>query len=226
MHELAEDLRSLILDHPEIVLDDPAVMERLLSAQARPGANVVDLRGVLLGRLETRLDQLQETHRTVIAAAYENIAGTNAIHRAVLALLDPQDFKGLMDVLHLDLGTILQVDDVRLCIEIDGEAAVRLKTLPAIITLPTGRIARYAEDSEGTARKVLLRELYADRESLFDDPAIRSEALLRLDLGQGRRAAMLLLGSREAARLAPDQGTDLLEFLARVFERVLRRWVG
>jgi len=33
-------------------------------------------------------------------------------------------------------------------------------------------------------------------------------------------------GSFEDKRFAPDQGTDLLVFLAQSIERILRRWVA
>ena len=51
-------------------------MRALLTADRRAaGRNVVDLRGVLVERLEERLDRLEDTHREVLAAAYENVAG-------------------------------------------------------------------------------------------------------------------------------------------------------
>ena len=56
------------------------------------GGNIVDIRGIAMERLEHRLDRLEDTHRSVIAAAYENLAGTNQIHRAILRMMDPLDF--------------------------------------------------------------------------------------------------------------------------------------
>jgi uncharacterized protein YigA (DUF484 family) len=53
--------------------------------------------------------------------------------------------------------------------------------------------------------------------------ALRSEALLRLDLDGGGPGAMLALGAVEAERFRPGQGTDLLAFLAAALEIVLRR---
>ncbi|MGB0798616.1 MAG: DUF484 domain-containing protein, partial [Planktomarina sp.] len=76
-------LREKILNNPGVILDDPDVMRALVSADdLMRGGNVVDLRGIAMDRLETRLDRLEETHKSVIAAAYDNLAGTNQIHRA------------------------------------------------------------------------------------------------------------------------------------------------
>ena len=54
---------------------------------------------------------------------------------------------------------------------------------------------------------------------------IRSEALIRLDLGNGRLAGLLAFGAVDGQRFHPDQGTDLLAFFGGVYERSLRRWL-
>ena len=84
--ETPDTLRQKIIEKPDMVLDDPAVMNALVAANERAmGSNIVDLRGIAMERLEARLDRLEDTHRSVIAAAYENLAGTNQIHRLIIA---------------------------------------------------------------------------------------------------------------------------------------------
>ncbi len=76
--QIHDDLRSRILSDPELVLEDPTLMKALIAANERSlGGNIVDLRGIAMERLESRLDRLEDTHRTVIAAAYENLAGND-----------------------------------------------------------------------------------------------------------------------------------------------------
>jgi uncharacterized protein YigA (DUF484 family) len=90
-----DDWRARVLEDPELILEDRDLMRALISANDRQmGGNIVDMRGIAMERLQNRLDRLEDTHRSVIAAAYENLAGTNQIHRAVLALLDQKDFTG------------------------------------------------------------------------------------------------------------------------------------
>ncbi|MFW5655763.1 MAG: DUF484 family protein, partial [Roseicyclus sp.] len=63
----------------------------------------------------------------------------------------------------------------------------------------------------------------------FGDEAaqwIRSEALIRLDLGPGRLPAMLAMGAEDPQHFRPTQGTDLLAFFGGVFERMMQRWLG
>ena len=85
-----ETLREKIIAKPESILDDQDLMRALIAANEKAmGGNIVDLRGIAMERLETRLDRLEDTHRSVIAAAYENLAGTNQIHRAILLAEPP-----------------------------------------------------------------------------------------------------------------------------------------
>ena len=63
---------------------------------------------------------------------------------------------------------------------------------------------------------------------MFGDKAdyVRSEACLRLNLGDGRLPGMLVFGAEDPHQFTPQQGTDLLTFFAGVFERVMRRWLS
>ena len=52
---IADELRTRILQEPDVILEDPDVMRALIAANDRTsGGNVVDLRGVALERLEAR----------------------------------------------------------------------------------------------------------------------------------------------------------------------------
>ncbi|MGB0968807.1 MAG: DUF484 family protein, partial [Halocynthiibacter sp.] len=116
--ESAELLREQIISTPEMILEDPDVMRALINADdMRKGGNVVDLRTVAMGRLETRLGQLEDTHQTVVSAAYENLAGTNQVHRAILKMLDPTSFEDFLLNLGGEVADILRVDTVRLVLE-------------------------------------------------------------------------------------------------------------
>ena len=239
--EALSTLKDQILADPDLILADDQLMRALLAADRRAaaGRNVVDLRGVLVDRLEERLDRLEDTHREVLAAAYENVAGMNQVHRACLAVLDPADFASFLRVLTHDVAMILGVEVIRLGLE--APAAEPGSSLgPAgplrdvVIALPEGGADSYIRQGRGlAARKVTLRRVQADGTGLFGEgpfgveaPRIRSEALLRLDLGTGNLGGLLVFGAADGHRFHPDQGTDLLAFFAAVFERAMRRWLA
>jgi uncharacterized protein len=231
---VALDLKAQIRARPELVLDDADLMRALLKAErSAAGRNVVDLRAVLVDRLEERLDRLEDTHREVLAAAYENVAGTNQVHRACLAVLDAGDFAAFLRVMTDDLARMLGVDVVRLGLEAPAaRPGVGLgpegPMHDVVLALPEGGVDAYITQGRGLgARRVTLRQLAKASSDLYGDraPSIRSEALLRLDLGTGRRAGLLAFGTAQPDRFHADQGVDLLAFFTGVFERSLRRWL-
>ena len=229
---LADDLRAQILSEPETILEDRDLMGALIAANERVmGGNIVDLRGIAMERLEARLDRLEETHRNVIAAAYENLASSNQIHRAVLRMLDPNEFDDFLNNLGTEIAEILRIDALQLVLESavspDDPAVQRLG---AVLTVAEpGFIDNYLTQGRNVPiRQVTLRQVQPDSEIIYGDSAdwIRSEACLRLDLGQGRLPGMLVFGSEDPHQFKPTHGTDLLTFFAGVFERAMRRWLS
>ena len=231
---LAELLRDKIISDPEVILEDRDLMRALITANERAmGTNIVDLRGVAMQRLEARLDRLEDTHRSVIAAAYENLAGTNQIHRAVLKMLDPTEFETFLTNLGTEVAEILRVDCVRLVLESrQSEDDPALRRLGEVLCVAEpGFIHEYMRAGRaagGQPRAVVLRQCLPQSEAIYGEAAdwIRSEALMRLDLGEGRLPGLLVMGAEDPHQFKPAQGTDLLAFFAGVFERAMRRWLG
>jgi uncharacterized protein YigA (DUF484 family) len=227
-----EDLRDRILSEPERFLEDRDVMNALVAANERAmGANIVDLRGIAMQRLESRLDRLEDTHRSVIAAAYENLAGTNQIHRAILQMLDPLSFEDFLLTLATDVAQTLRVDRIRLVLETvqeDDEPA--LQRLGGVLRVaPQGFVADYLSNGKNVPlRPVVLRPLGHGARTVYGDQAadLRSEALMRLDFGKDSLPGLLVMGSEDPHQFKPVHGTDLLAFFAGVFERTMRRWLG
>jgi len=225
-------LRDRLLANPGLVLDDPELMAALLSASERAmGANIVDMRGLAMDRLQDRFDRLEETHRAVIAAAYDNLSSTNQVHRAILALLDRSAFDSFLDALEGDVCTILRVDSVRLVLETAqraDEAALRRLGHVLMMAEP-GYVAHYMNGGRTpTTRQVVLRQTDGASERMHGDRAgdVRSEVMMRLDLGEGRLPGMLVMGSEDPHQFKPGQGTDLLSFFIGVFERQMRRFLS
>lgn len=227
-----ETVRESIIKDPEQLLEDQDIMRALVAANERAmGSNIVDLRSIAMERLEQRLDRLEDTHRNVIAAAYENLAGTNQIHRAVLRLLDAMTFEAFLDALGQDVADILRVDAVTLVLETEetGDDPA-LERFAGLLTLAEpGYVDAYITRGRPLpARQVALRPVEPETADLYGEKAgtIMSEACLKLDLGDGRLPGMLVLGAEESQQFTPQQGTDLLAFLAGVFERSMRRWLS
>ena len=232
--DLPDDWRERVLSDPELILEDRDLMRALITANDRiMGGNVVDMRGIAMERLEGRLERLEDTHRSVIAAAYENLAGTNQLHRAVLTLLDQDTFEAFLTALSDDVASVLRVDRIRLVLEsaeADSAATRPVRKFNNVLNIVRpGFIETYITgDRNIPQRAVTLRQTGEEAELIFgeDDAWIRSEALMRLDLGTGRLPGLLVMGAEDQHQFRATQGTDLLTFFASVFERLMRRWLG
>lgn len=207
---IGDDIRARIIASPDVILDDPAVMQALAAADARTmGENVVDLRGIAMERLEARLGRLEDAHRSVIATAHENLSGMALIHRAALRMLEAQSFDAFLRDLAGPVAEILRVERAALLVESpdgpgDGEA---------LEIVPPGQITLMLTEGRAVSpRRVTLRRTEAG-----------SQALLLLDLGG--ETALLQLVAADPEQFAPNQGTDLLAFFGGVVERALRRWL-
>lgn len=229
---IEQDVRDRILAEPEVILEDRDLMKALIAANERAmGNNIVDLRGIAMERLEGQLDRLEDTHRSVIAAAYENLAGTNQVHRAILQMLDPLTFEDFLVSLAGDVAQTLRLDCVRLVLEsVQSAEDPSLRKLGKVLYVAEpGFIDSYLAGGKALApRPVTLRATDAASDTIYGEAAgsIRSEALMRLDFGKGRLPGMLVMGSDDPHHFKPTQGTDLLAFFASVFERTMRRWLS
>ncbi len=232
--DVLADWRERVLSDPDLILDDRDVMRALITANDRQmGGNIVDMRGIAMERLEDRLDRLEDTHRSVIAAAYENLAGTNQIHRAILKLLDQSSFEEFLKILGTDVAAILRVDRIRLVLEspeATESAAPKVQKLEDVLTVVApGFVDHYLTGGRNMPHRVVtLRQIGQGAEKIYGEAAdwIASEALLKLDLGEGRLPALLVIGSEDPHQFRPSQGTDLLNFFTGTFERTMRRFLG
>lgn len=222
-------LRKKIISDPGLVLEDPRVLDALVAAQDHArGPNVVDVRGLAMSRLEDRLDQLEGTHQSVLTAAYENVATTRQVHRALLTMIAPLDLDTFLETIDKEVADVLRLRAVRLVLECSDPTASENPNA-TIAMMPEGFVAEWLDvGSRMAAREVVLRPVNHGLERIYGDaaPDIRSEALMRMDLGPNRQGGLLVLGAAETEHFLPGQATDLLELFGRVCERMLRSWLG
>ena len=230
--KIDDTLREAIISQPNVILDDKDLMQALIAANERAmGGNIVDLRGIAMDRLESRLDRLEDTHRSVIAAAYENLAGTNQVHRAILRMLDPMEFEAFLRDLNGAVSEILRVDATKLVLEtVQSDSESTVERLGEVLSVAEpGFIDDYLSNGRGgQVRKVTLRQVQNSSEIIYGESAewIRSEACLKLDFGDGRLPGLLVMGAEDPHMFRPQQGTELLAFFTGVLERAMRRWLS
>jgi len=227
------DFRKRILQDPEALLNDREVMRALISASSNNATtNVIDLKSVVLKRLEGRVDEIEGQNSNIISAAYKNISTTFRVHSAILEALEPKTFTEFLNFLKTDWANSLGIDVARLCLEapsISKDDIPQLQTEfgPSVIFLQEGEIDHYITlGQDNDPRSVTLRQIRKGASNIYSNiaPELRSEALMKLDLGQGNSPGLLLLGSINPDQFLPNMGTDLFVFYGSVFEKVMQRW--
>lgn len=224
------EVRQKLLETPDMILEDADLMRALIEAEGAPNrGNIVDLRGVAMDRLEARLTRLEQTHSTVIAAAYDNVSGTQQVHRAVLALFEHDNFEGFLHALGTQVNDLLHVSTTRLVLETaEGSSNPSLERVEEVVrVVEPGFVQTYMAPRDDMQR-VILRQVPLGETALYGNASdwVASEACIKVDLGEGRYPAMLALASDDPRQFMPGQATDLLEFFGSVLGRVIRRWLG
>ena len=225
-------LKEKILSDPKIILEDPVLMDALVEAQSQLlGSNIIDLRGIAMTQLEKRLEKIENTHNDVISMAYENLSGAKQIQRAILKLLEPNDFPSFIKKLSTEVKEILNVEHISLVLETNviNENITLLKNLnPLTIIVNENSIKNYiTSHSQFGSQTVTLRNNVDSTHQFYQNAnsTILSEALLSLDFNGSNIEGLLVLGSNQKSKFAPGQGTELLTFFANVFERNMARWL-
>ena len=208
-------------------------MRALISASSNNApTNVIDLKSAVLKRLEGHVDKIEGQNSNIISAAYKNISTTTKVHSAILEALEPKTFTEFLNFLKTDWANSLGIDVARLCLEapsISKDDIPQLKTEfgPSVIFLQEGEIDHYITlGQDNDPRSVTLRQIRKGASNIYSNiaPELRSEALMKLDLGQGNSPGLLLLGSINPDQFLPNMGTDLFVFYGSIFEKVMQRW--
>jgi uncharacterized protein YigA (DUF484 family) len=219
------DVIAFLAANPDFLQRHPALVRRLAPPSRfepqEEGAEVVDMQGFMVSRLQADLARVRDSQDELIQSARSNLSTQNQIHEAVLAVLEARDLEEFIHIVTRDLPMVLDVDALTLCAEASGRFEPKQGGL---FVLTEGGV----DEILGEGRRVLLRENSEGSEKLFGPAAalVRSDALVRLTLTGTAPHALVALGSREAGRFHPGQGTELLSFLASVLEKCLARWLG
>ena len=228
------ELGNKIIAKPNFVLDDHRVMQALTKAnEISMGSNLIDILGIAMARLKNRLNQLEDTNRSVIAAAYDNLAGTSQIQRAILRAMKASDFPTLLKNLQAEVREILMVDFIALVLESPKKGVCHLKANLGhnneIKIVPSEFVDTYLTEGRNIpVRDVVLRKVLKNPREICDPnmALIQSEAALKLCFKRGLLPGMLILGAEDPRKFSRQQGTDLLAFFSSFFERALRRWLA
>ena len=217
----AEQVANYLAQHPEFF----EVNGHLFASMPAPGrwsGGVVDIQKVMLDRRIEEIEELRNCAVEVIETSRTNMTVQTRTHAAILALLTATTFEQLLRVVGEDVPLLLDVDVAVLAFEAGDRPLTELLTSETRY-FKTGMV----DELIGADKDVRLIRDVRDDGTLFGGAAglVRSAALVRLRPDRQTPPGLLALGSR-GATFQPGQGTELLQFLARVLEACVQRWHG
>nr|WP_281396745.1 DUF484 family protein [Roseospira visakhapatnamensis] len=205
--------------NPGFLDRNPDAILHLVMPGAGADRTVVDMRDFLVRRLQEELRDLRDGTDALIQTARVNMSIIKRTHQAVLAVLQGDERGNLGDAVARDLPLLLDVDVAVLAVEEGGILPAR--SVPLAV-LPAGFVDEVAPRN----RPIALRARARAEPRLFGAvaPQVASDALARLEPGNGHPPGLLALGSRRSGAFHEDQASDLLSFVARVVEHCVRQW--
>jgi len=219
----AKQVASYLREHPDFLLEHPNLLDRLEPPTRDHGDGVVDLQHVMVQRLRNEVEQLGGMRDDLLETSRGNANSQDRIHRAIIALLEASSFEHFIECVTTDLAVILDLDLVTIGVEKSDEDFSN-HPAPGVYCLEPGLV----DSLLGPGNRMLLRDTLDGEPLIYGAGAslVRSEAMIRLAIGEAVPSAILAMASRSEDRFHSSQGTELLSFLARVLEISFRRWLN
>lgn len=220
---------QMVLDYlqhnPQFLQRHPELLEVLVPPEQQMGENVLDFQHFALGNLQDSVRSLKDKFNGLLVSARDNMSVQSQVQQAILQLLRARDLEQLLEVLTIDYVRNFDVDAVRLVIESDmaelyesyyseenysGISFVPLQMVD--MAMGMGKVSLLIPDTN-VVMPYGYQQIFVDCAAL-----IQSCALLRIHLSKIGRDGILAFGVREIDRFQPNQGVELLQFLAEVVE--------
>lgn len=218
-----DDISRYLCDNPDFFSRNPEVLVKMKSPGESRADGVIDFQAVMVDRLRDEIQNLAACTQDVIETSRVNMTYLTRTHASVLALLSAQDPAHMARIIIDDLPLLLDVDQVAFGFEQDIKAEAGLR-LPGARMFPFG----FIDDQVGEGGDVFLVRDLLDDGTIFgtNGALVRSAAIARLRASQHTAQGLLVLGSSTPGAFHPGQGTDLLNFIARVTEKLFQRWLA
>jgi uncharacterized protein YigA (DUF484 family) len=218
----AENVLDWLKHHPNFLQNHPEACDFLIPPKIEgAGKRVLDFQSYMIERLKADKTEAIETVKEIVETSRHNMNNQTRIHRAVLRLLEAENFEEFIETITSDLTTLLDVDITSLVIESDDDTIPHV-SLPGIRLVPAGTLDKWM-----IGKTILHQSDISGVETVYGAGAqlVRSQVLVRVDVSKRTPPAILAFGSRDPQMFQTGQGTEQVAFLAGVVERCIRSWL-
>ncbi len=217
----ADDVLEYLRRNPKFLQQNPAAVELLMPPKLENGKTVADFQNYMIQRLKADKEQVMTTTREIVETSRANMNNQQRVHKAVLRLLESNNFEDFIQSNTMDLSNILDVDIAVLVVESNANEIPHVHT-SGIRVIPPGTVDKWMQ-----GKSVMLQDNISGIEPIYGGGAtlVKSQILLRVDISMDTPPAILAFGSRDSGMFQEGQATDQILFLARVIERCFRAWL-
>ena len=218
----ADDIIEYLRKSQKFLQQNPEAMDLLVPPKTEAGKGVADFQNYMIQRLKADKEQVITTTREIVENSRANMNNQQRVHKAVLRLLESNNFEDFIQSITMDLATILDVDIAVFVVESNGNEIPHIHT-SGVRVIPPGTVDKWMGE-----KNVMLQDNISGIEAIYGGGAalVKSQILLRVDISMNTPPAILAFGSRDAGMFQEGQATDQVLFLARVIERCFRSWLN
>ena len=216
-----QDVINWLRKNPAFLSKHPELLDDMTPPKEKFGKGVADFQHYMVQRLKADRDEVIESAREIVENSRANMNSQTRIHRAILMLLEAHNFEGFISTITLDFPSLLDIDIVSLIVETDGGVIPQIH-MQGVRAVPPGTIHLLMKD-----KPIILEAHINGLDEIYGGGAglVKSQALMKLHIGEESPAAMIAFGSRDAAAFESTQGTELIAFLGCVTERLFQAWL-
>ncbi len=215
------DVINWLRDNPDFLKKHPELLDHMTAPKEKFGKGVADFQHYMVQRLKADRDEVLESAREIVENSRANMNSQTRIHRAILMLLEAQTFEAFVSTITLDFPSLLDIDIVSLIVETDGQVVPQIH-MQGVRAVPPGTIHLLMKD-----KPIMLETDIQGLDEIYGGGAglVKSQALMKLHVGEEAPAAMIAFGSRDPKAFESTQGTELIAFLGCVTERLFQAWL-
>lgn len=209
----AESVARFLRDHPDFLADRPDLYRSLAPPRRVHGEALADHMQARIEAVRAELAALERQLAGAAEAGRDGASLATAVRLAVVALIRADD---PVETVGQEFPALLNLACAALAAEPDPFAPPP----PGVRLLPKGMVTALL----GRGRDAVIRAEPGDLVVLHGEaaPLVTRDALVRVEL-PGGRAALLVLGARQAGALPLRQSTATLGFLGRAVTATLAR---
>jgi len=234
-------VKDFLMKHPKVLLDDENLLQEILENNDDTERKIFDLRGALIQRLETRLNELNQAYQELIHTTCANMESALTVQKAVLEVINTETLDECLNVIKEQYVHILSVDYVRLVIGYNSESntdSCEYKDIfgndssnqkADVIILRNNVLEMLLKEKSGYEQctsPILINNTVGSEMVYGRNVAamVRSEAIIPINFNDTYCGA-IIFASQNRLRFHEELSGELLDFLGKVVAITIAKWM-